>query len=94
MSKCSTNNISLGSFAPCDEISTSIIATVTGIWIAEVKFNGVLLRKEISAIEGEELKIPNSWPENLLLSMQLFKPDGTHYDDNNYLFKINLTLNI
>jgi hypothetical protein len=86
------NIISLGCFSSCEEIATGISASIAGTWKALVKFNGVILEKEFSAIEGQELKIDNTWPEGLLLTMQLLKPDGSIYDNNFYTFKNKITI--
>lgn len=87
MSSCLENIIPLGCFSSCDEINTNVNATVSGIWKARVLFNGMALDKEFEAEIGQEIKVPNVWPEDLVLFMQLIKPDGMPMSDNLYSFK-------
>lgn len=66
---------------------TDINATISGTWTAKVKFNGVELAKDFPAVQGQPITIPNTWPEGLVLSLRLFKPDGSPFDNNCYSFK-------
>jgi hypothetical protein len=94
MSNCCTNIVPLGCFSSCDEIRTGITAPATGSWTARVRFNGVQLEKQFTGTQGDELKVPNGWPEGLVLTMQLVKPDGNALDNNCYSFKNEITVTV
>jgi hypothetical protein len=76
----------LGCFDSCESIATGITATESGTWTIRVCFNGVWLQKELEFQTGDEIIIPNDYPEQLLLRMQLFTPAGKHYMFNTYGF--------
>lgn len=87
MCGCGQNMTYLGCFHSCVPISTGVEATVTGTWTVRVCFNGVWLERKIECVLGEEIEIENDYPENILLVMDLLKPDGKSFDTELFSFK-------
>jgi len=91
MNNCCNSIISLGCISSCEPINTGVTSTVTGTWTAYVSFNGVTLKEDFEGIAGEFLQVPNSWPENMLLTMRLVDPSGNSLADC-YSFKNTITV--
>ena len=87
MCGCGSNITDLGCFPSCEDINTRINATVTGNWTVRICFNGVWLTKEVGCTVGQAIVIENDYPENILLVMQLIKPDGKPMSAQLYSFK-------
>ncbi len=95
MLMCGCTPISdLGCFSSCDPINTKILASATGTWVARVCFNGVWLSQKIEATENESIVLPNSYPEDLVLTLMLIKPDGTPFGGGPYSFKNKIVIPI
>ncbi len=70
-------------------IDTKLQMTVTGIWTARVRFNGVWLIQEVEAMVGESIILVNDYPEEILLTPQLIQPNGTVLPGGPFSFKQN-----
>lgn len=55
------NILDLGEYGHCDEIVLTIVANVTDMYWMEYKFLGVIVRKQIAVLEGDNIKINGTW---------------------------------
>ena len=78
--KCEDSYKDLGCFSHCHDINTGLIARKTGIHKVFYKLCNTKQVIPFSAIEGEEIIIPNKLKENLNLVFKIQEPDGGYYD--------------
>lgn len=77
----------IGCYGSCDQsIPTRIIADFTGEIIIEFTFNNAKKKITSSAVQGEEIKLPNDFTPGMIHCVELKKTDKTKI--KNLSFKI------
>jgi hypothetical protein len=63
MSCCATERkrIEIGTHGHCDKLTIPVTVSETGVYLAEWEYNGAIIYREITLIEGENLRIDCSW---------------------------------
>lgn len=75
--KCCTNIISLGCFNVCEDIDTGLVASEDGTHIIEIKFNNIMIKKEVDLLIGDPFLLPKMYlNENAELIISIKQPSG------------------
>lgn len=90
---CIEKIVCLGNFCSCGNISiTDLISPITGQIRMEVEFNGSTIVKNISAVNGSSIVIPNVFNENYTHILS-FYINGILWNDEKYSIRVTPCLN-
>lgn len=75
-----------------NKIVTPLVADMAGLWRVMVEFNGSWIRRLMQFANGDKIEIDNVFNNNYKHLVQIFRPDGTLFNDTCYNFDMSLVL--